>query len=201
MENNNQSNMNRAHNYRTRSAGRLEETTLTMDSNNGANAPPASTGPRGRSINTNEFPGLEQTRGSMPQNQIVRAPSELTCRNPVNEGVQLGVPRPDHKRPNNGNHEKKKEKKQSLLIASLNIRGKQYSNKKLKYKDLMTMMRQRKIALIVLQETKLTEKDKEVIERENPGLAIESNPNDSKAGTAFIINKNIVKWEKQEDRP
>jgi len=65
----------------------------------------------------------------------------------------------------------------------------------------MTMMRQRKIALIALQETKLTEKDKEIIEKENPGLALESNPNNSKAGTAFAINKDIVKWEKQEGRP
>jgi len=63
------------------------------------------------------------------------------------------------------------------------------------------MMRQRKIALIALQETKLIEKDKEIIERENPGLAIENNPNDSKVGTTFAINKDIVKWEKQEDRP
>jgi len=64
-----------------------------------------------------------------------------------------------------------------LLIASLNIRGKQYSNKKSKYKDLMTLMRHNKIALLALQETKLSDKDKETIEKENPRLAIKSNPN------------------------
>ena len=31
-----------------------------------------------------------------------------------------------------------------MLIALLNIRGKQYSNKSLKYKDLMTLMRQKR---------------------------------------------------------
>lgn len=64
-----------------------------------------------------------------------------------------------------------------MLIASLNIRGKQYSNKKSKYKDLMTLMRHNKIALLALQETKLSDKDKETIEKENPRLAIKSNPN------------------------
>ena len=48
--------MNKAQ-YVTRSAGRLEDT--TTDSNIEVNAPPASTSPRDRSINTNEFPGLE----------------------------------------------------------------------------------------------------------------------------------------------
>jgi len=161
-----------------------------MDGNNRANAPLASTGPRDRSINTSEFPGLEQTRGSMPQNTTVRAFSELACGILVNEGVQLGVHKPDHKRPNNRKSEKTKEQKQSLLIALLNIRGKRYSNKKSKYKDLITIIRQRKIAL---QETKLSDKDKEIIERKNPRLAIKSNPNESKAGTTFAINKDIVK--------
>ena len=122
--NNNQTNINKVHNYRTRSVGRLEVITLTTDGNTRANAPPASTGPRGKSINTSEFLGLEQTRGSMPQNTTTRASSKLTCGNPVNKGVQLGVPRLDHERPNNRNSERKKEQKQSLLIASLNIRGK-----------------------------------------------------------------------------
>jgi len=41
----------------------------------------------------------------------------------------------------------------------------------------------------------MTEKNKEIIEKENPGI------DDSKAGTVFVINKNIIKWEKQGDKP
>jgi len=91
--------------------------------------------------------------------------------------------------------------KQALLVASLNIRGKQYSNKESKYKDLITQMRHKRIAVIVLQETKLSEKDTEIIEKENPGLAIESNLSNRKAGTAFVINKDIVKWDIEENKP
>ena len=91
--------------------------------------------------------------------------------------------------------------KQALLVAFLNIRGKQYSNKESKYKDLITQMRHKRIAVIVLQETKLSEKDTEMIEKENPGLAIESNLSNRKAGTAFVINKDIVKWDIEENKP
>ena len=54
-------------------------------------------------------------------------------------------------------------------------------------------MRLKKIIIIALQETKLSEKDKETIEKENPGLALESNPNDRKTRTTFAINKDIIK--------
>jgi len=54
-------------------------------------------------------------------------------------------------------------------------------------------MRHKRIAVIALQETKLSEKDTEMIEKENPGLAIESNLSNRKAGTTFVINKDIVK--------
>jgi len=54
-------------------------------------------------------------------------------------------------------------------------------------------MRLKKITVIALQETKLSEKDKETIEKENPGLALESNPNDRRARTTFVINKDIIR--------
>jgi len=47
--------------HKNKSAGCLEVIVSIMDGNTGANAPPASAGPRGRSINTYEFLGLEQT--------------------------------------------------------------------------------------------------------------------------------------------
>jgi len=57
----------------------------------------------------------------------------------------------------------------------------------------MTLIRQKGIAIMALQETKLSEKDIETIEKENPRLVIESNPNNRRAGTAFAINKDIIK--------
>jgi len=47
--------------HKNKSAGCLEVVVPTMDGDTGANAPPTSAGPRGRSINTYEFLGLEQT--------------------------------------------------------------------------------------------------------------------------------------------
>jgi len=55
--------------------------------------------------------------------------------------------------------------------------------------------------MMALQETKLSDKDAETIGKENPGLVIESNSNDRKSGTAFIINKDIIKWNTAEDKP
>ena len=127
----------------------------------------------------------------MSQNIIAKASSEPVCGNLAGERVQLGVPHPVPKRPNHKS--KKTSNKQALLIVSLNIRGKWYSNKKSKYKDLITLIRQKGIAIMALQETKLSEKDIETIEKENPRLAIESNPNNRRAGTTFTINKDIIK--------
>jgi len=55
------------------------------------------------------------------------------------------------------------------------------------------LIRQKGIAIMALQETKLSEKDTETIEKENPRLAIESNPNNRRAGITFTINKDIIK--------
>jgi len=65
----------------------------------------------------------------------------------------------------------------------------------------MTLMRLKGIAMMALQETKLSDKDAETIGKENPRLVIESNSNDRKSGTAFIINKDIIKWNTAEDKP
>jgi len=176
---------------KTRSAGHLEVVVPIMDGDIGVYAPPVSTGPQGRSINTCKFLGLEQTWGPMPQITIARASSEPVCGNPTGKRVQLGVLQPIHERPNL--KDRKTSQKQTLLVAFLNFRGKRYSNRESKYKDLITQMRHKRIAVIALQETKLSEKDTKVIERENPGLVIESNPSNRKAGTAFVINKDIVK--------
>jgi len=140
--------MNNKNYNKTRSAGCLEVVVSTTDGDIGVYAPPASTGPQGRSINTHEFPGLEQTQGPMPQITIMRASSELACRTPTGERVQLGVPQSHYEKSNP--KDRKTSHKQTLLVASLNIRGKRYSNKESKYKDLMTQMRHKRIAVIAL---------------------------------------------------
>jgi len=106
--------------HNNESVGRLEVVVPTMDGNIGVYALSASTGPRGRSINTCKFLGLEQTWGPMPQNTIVRASSESICGALTGKRVQLRAPRPILERPK----DKKTSHKQALLIASLNIRGK-----------------------------------------------------------------------------
>jgi len=53
--------MNNTNYNKTRSADRLEVAVPTTDSDIGVYALPASTGPQDRSMNTHEFPGLEQT--------------------------------------------------------------------------------------------------------------------------------------------
>ena len=65
----------------------------------------------------------------------------------------------------------------------------------------MILMRHRRIAIIALQETKLSEKDTKTIKKENLGLTIESNPNDRRARTVFVINKDIIKWNTGEGKP
>jgi len=75
-----------------RSAGCLEIVAPITDSDIGVYVLPASTGPQDRSINTHEFPGLEQTWGPMPQIIIARTSSEPVCGNPTGERIQLRVP-------------------------------------------------------------------------------------------------------------
>jgi len=58
----------------------------------------------------------------MPQITIARASSEPVCGNLTGKRVQLGVSQPIYERPNLKN--RKTSHKQTLLVASLNIRGK-----------------------------------------------------------------------------
>ena len=81
----------------------------------------------------------------------------------------------------------------SWKIASLNVKEKRYSNRKSKYKDIATTLRLKKITILAIQETKLKEKEKENLMEENPKITIISNSNNSKAGIAFIINKDNIK--------
>jgi len=121
------------------------------------NAPPASSGTWRRSINTNESMSLGLTHGSRPQNTIARAISTTVCRGLATERVTREPQRQTTKermtiRPTN--------EIDSWKIASLNIKGKRYSNKKSKYKDIVTTIQLKKITILAVQETKLKKKKK-----------------------------------------
>ena len=53
-------------------------------------------------------------------------------------------------------------------------------------------MRLKKTAILVIQETKLKEKEEENIMKKNPKITIISNYGNSKAETVFIINNDIM---------
>ena len=80
----------------------------------------------------------------------------------------------------------------SWKIVSLNVKKKRYSNQKSKYKDIVTTIRLKKITILAVQETKLKEKEENLMKK-NPKITIISNSNNSKAGVAFIINNNNIK--------
>jgi len=161
-----------------------------MDGDIGVNAPPASSGTWRRSINTNEPMSLGSTHGSRPQNTTARAISTTACRGSATEGVTLEP----HKQTTIENKTTPPMNKiNSWKIVSLNVKGKRYSNRKSKYKDIATTLRLKKITILAIQETKLKEKEEENLMKENPRITIISNSNNSKAGVAFIINKDDIK--------
>ncbi len=94
---------------------------------------------------------------------------------------------------------KKVSKKQGIKIASLNMNGRRYTNKKSKLKDISKLMRQERIAILAVQETHLTEDLLEKAVSENPSLQIISNSNNpAAAGVGFIINCNELNTEVAE---
>jgi len=178
------------HKYNLRSAGHLEVQKETMDSDIRINALPASSGTWRRSINTNKPMSLGSTHGSRPQNTTARAISTTACRGSATEGVTLEPYRQTTKEKMTTTSTSKIN---SWKIASLNVKGKRYSNRKSKYKDIATTIQLKKIAILAIQETKLQEKEKESIMKENPRITIISNNDDSRAGVAFVINNDNMR--------
>ena len=120
----------------------------------------------------------------------VRAISTTACRGSATERVILE----SHRQMTKENESTLSTNKiDSWKIASLNIKGKRYSNWKYKYKDIATTIRLKKITILVIQETKLKEKEEEKLIKENPKITIISNNGDSKVGVAFIINNDNTK--------
>ena len=82
---------------------------------------------------------------------------------------------------------------QGIKLATLNIKGKNYANGKSKYKNLTSILRKNRIAILAVQETRLNDEEVEKLHRENPKIIIESNNDDtSKEGVGFVINKDIL---------
>ena len=132
---------------------------------------------------------LGSTHGSRPQNTIARAISTTACKSSATEGVTL---EPHKQTTNEKMTAIPTSKIDSWKIASLNVKGKRYSNRKSKYKDIATTIRLKKITILAIQETKLKEKEESIM-KENPRITIISNNDDSKAGVAFIINNDNMK--------
>ena len=88
------------------------------------------------------------------------------------------------------NFEQKIGKKQGFTIASLNIKGKTYKNGESKYRNIQTLLRTNRIALLAIQESRLTDNEIESIENAYPKLKIWNSGNSTaKEGVAFILNK------------
>lgn len=50
----------------------------------------------------------------------------------------------------------------SQKLVPLNIKGKRYTNRKFKYKDIVTTIRLKKIVILTIQKTKLREKKEKI---------------------------------------
>ena len=91
------------------------------------------------------------------------------------------------KKPNKG-------KKYGLTIATWNTRGKNNEKKETKWKDIKRIMRAQRIAILAVQEARVTDKEAEKIEKDNPGILILNNgEHTNKMGILFAINTEIIK--------
>jgi ribonuclease HI/exonuclease III/chemotaxis regulatin CheY-phosphate phosphatase CheZ len=160
--------------------------------------------------------------GSAPRGELLEPPEEPS--NPSNPSDPSENEQDEDNNPNRMNAEapqiekfetwselqrrkkairKKLGKKKGFKVASLNVKGKAYANKKSKYKDLSTLVRKNAFIVLAIQETKLKVGDEDKIMKENPRIHIESNPlqtGATAAGVGFVLNKELIvgkKWSHQ----
>ena len=89
-------------------------------------------------------------------------------------------------------------KKQGITIATWNTRGKNDEQKKSKWKQIKRIMPLKRIAILAVQESQVTEEEAKKIEKENPGIKILNNGEyTNKLGTLFTINQRIIDNEKE----
>jgi len=87
----------------------------------------------------------------------------------------------------------KNSKKRSIKIASLNTRGRNYSDHRSKYHDITTQMRRLHIAVLALQETRLDETTTTMLnERYSRFTLLNSGSNTNKDGIGFLLNNELL---------
>ena len=130
---------------------------------------------------------------SLPKNSNPRVHSKANCvnRKRANSG-DISTNRPEITRV--AREPKKTYKQKEVIIGTLNIHGKKYANGQYKYKDLTTLIRKNRIAVLAIQECRLDDEEANKVEMMCPKIKIIHNSNKtSKEGIAFIINKDLVK--------
>jgi ribonuclease HI/exonuclease III len=89
-------------------------------------------------------------------------------------------------------HISRKTKKSNITIASLNIHGKTTDSGDSKIQRLSTIMKQRKYAIVAIQETRINTEIATQLQKLHPSIVILNNGQfSSKQGVAFIINKKL----------
>lgn len=191
-----------------------------QDGDTGAKAGPATTCPEAGSINKvnppevghlvaqsptiseRELPFIPGRVPSVDQDDEAQQgrtqPDEPSTAEPQGEDHQDRAARGNSPNPNEEREKIVKElgKQAGFRLATFNIKGKRFGSGKSKYRDLTTIIRNKKIGILGLTETKLKNGDAQKIMNENPRILIESNEignNESKAGIAFVLNKDQIK--------
>jgi len=118
-----------------------------MNSDIRMNVLSTSSGTWRKSINTNEPMSLGSTHGFRSQNTTVRAISTTVCKGLATERVT----QEPHRQMTIKNVTTRPINKIDLWkITSLNIKGKKYSNRKSKYKDITMTIKLKKITILVI---------------------------------------------------
>jgi len=152
----------------------------------GGRAPPGASGSR---ADGSEVESL--TKNSIPRVHNTASYVNRTRAEVVDTANQATTMRAEHK----------KYKQGDVRIGTLNIHGKKYANGIYKYKDLTTLIRKNKIAILALQESRLNESEKTKIELMCPKIEVISNSESTaKEGIAFVINKDQMKDRKLEHK-
>jgi endonuclease/exonuclease/phosphatase family metal-dependent hydrolase len=93
-------------------------------------------------------------------------------------------------------------RKQGIKIATLNVKGRKYSGKRDKWRDLTTMIRKNNISVLAIQESHLNKEEADKLQELYPNIIVENNGQyTNKEGISFILNKDLVgnkKWKHTE---
>src|SRR5882672_2492546 len=92
-------------------------------------------------------------------------------------------------------------KKKGITLASWNIRGKNDGAHNSKWPKIARIMRMKRIAVMAVQEARMTQEDVAQIEGATPKIKIiENGQYSNKLGVAFAINTDLINTEKMEHK-